>query len=174
MMPRFIVLAVGLASSPTQVETPLPFTVGEKITYEIRVANGSKVGTATMWIDGPVAVRGISTYLLRFDSRIRFLLVPAVSRSSSWFDPVRGRSLRFSKHERNPLSHHDDAIDLYPDEKRWKSAEGNAGQSLSSAPRRAFIHVFHPYAADGAGCYLHLRSPLRCYAQSNGCKGDSA
>jgi hypothetical protein len=134
MMPRFIVLAVGLASSPTQVETPLPFTVGEKITYEIRVANGSKVGTATMWIDGPVAVRGISTYLLRFDSRIRFLLVPAVSRSSSWFDPVRGRSLRFFKHERNPLSHHDDAIDLYPDEKRWKSAEGNAGQSLSSAP----------------------------------------
>jgi hypothetical protein len=135
MMPRFIVLAaIGLASRPTQVETPLPFTVGEKITYEIRVANGSKVGTATMWIDGPVAVRGISTYLLRFDSRIRFLLVPAVSRSSSWFDPVRGRSLRFFKHERNPLSHHDDAIDLYPDEKRWKSAEGDTGQSLSSAP----------------------------------------
>jgi hypothetical protein len=135
MMPRFILLAaIGLASSPAQVETPLPFAVGEKLTYEIRVANGSKVGTAMMWIDGPVAVRGTNTYLLRFDSRIRFLLVPAVSRSSSWFDPVRGRSLRFFKHERNPLSHHDDSIDLYPDEKRWKSAEGDTGQSLSNTP----------------------------------------
>src|SRR6266516_571037 len=141
--PGFIALAlVGLASSQTQVENALPFAVGEKLTYEVRVANGSKVGTATMWIDGPVDVRGTSTYLLHFDSRIRLLFVPAVSRSSSWFDPARGRSLRFFKHERNPLSHHDESVDLYPDEKRWKSAEGDTGQSLSNAPLDELSFVY--------------------------------
>src|SRR6266566_3980890 len=90
--------------------TALPFAIGEKLTYEVSLANGSKVGTATMWIDGPVDVRGTSTLLLRFDSRIRYLLIPAVSHSSSWFDPVRGASLRFSKHERNPLSRLDESI----------------------------------------------------------------
>jgi hypothetical protein len=32
------------------------------------------------------------------------------------------------------LSHHDESVDLYPNEKRWKSAEGSGGQSPSSAP----------------------------------------
>src|SRR5512132_1803016 len=115
-------------------DASLPFSVGEKLGYDIRLANGARVGTATMWIEGPVDVRGTGTYLLHFDSRIRYLLVPAVSRSSSWFDPVKGRSLRFFKHERNPLSHHDEAVDLFPDQKRWKSAEGATGQRLSSTP----------------------------------------
>ena len=123
------------ASGRAPVENaPLPFSVGEKLTYEVRVANGGKVGTATMWIEGPVDVRGISTYLLRFDSRIRIALLTAVSRSSSWFDPLRGSSLRFLKQERNPLTHHDESVDLYPDERKWKSAKGETGQSLSNTP----------------------------------------
>ena len=87
-----------------------------------------------MWIEGPVDVRGISTYLLRFDSRIRIAFISAVSSSSSWFDPLRGSSLRFLKHERNPLTHHDESVDLYPDAKQWKSAKGETGPSPSSTP----------------------------------------
>ncbi len=123
------------ASSPAAVENAaLPFSVGEKLTYEVSVVKGGKVGTATMWIEGPVDVRGVSTYLLRFDSKIRIAFLTAVSRSSSWFDPLRGSSLRFLKHERNPLAHHDESIDLYPNEKEWKSAKGEIGKSLSSTP----------------------------------------
>jgi len=129
------VAAIGVcASQPPADEALQPFSVGEKLTYEVRIANGTKVGNATMWVEGPVDVRGTRTYLLRFDSRIRFLFLPAVSRSSSWFDPVRGRSLRFFKHERNPLSHEDDSVDLFPDEKRWTSADGDTGQSVSNTP----------------------------------------
>ncbi len=127
-------IGAGAGTPASAGDISLPFSLGEKITYDIRLANGARVGTATMWIEGPADVRGTSTYLLHFDSRIRYLLVPAVSRSSSWFDPLRGRSLRFFKHERNPLSHHDESVDLFPDQKRWKSAEGDTGQSLSSAP----------------------------------------
>jgi hypothetical protein len=87
-----------------------------------------------MWIEGPVDVRGTSTYVLRFDSRIRVAFLTAISNSSSWFDPLRGSSLRFFKHERNPLARSDEAVDLFPDQKEWKSAKGEIGQSLSSTP----------------------------------------
>ena len=127
---------IGLcASSQVPLEnTALPFSVGEKLTYEVHVSNGSKVGAATMWIEGPVDVRGTSTYLLRFDSKIRVAFIPAASRSSSWFDPVRGSSLRFFKHEQNPLARHDESVDFFPDQKEWKSATGESGQSPSNTP----------------------------------------
>ena len=135
--PGFIVLALfGFCASgrlPSETAA-LPFSIGEKLTYEVSIAKGDKVGTATMWIEGPVDVRGTSTYLLRFDSRIRIALLSAVSRSSSWFDPLRGSSLRFLKYERNPLTHNDESVDLYPDQKEWKSAKGESGLSPSSTP----------------------------------------
>ena len=135
--PGFIALAViGVCASgriPSETAA-LPFSIGEKITYEVRIANGGKVGTATMWIEGPVDVRGTSTYLLRFDSKIRIALLSAVSRSSSWFDPLGRSSLRFLKYERNHLTHNDESVDLYPDQKAWKSAKGETGQSPSSSP----------------------------------------
>lgn len=112
----------------------LPFSVGERLTYQVTLASGDKIGTATMWIEGPVDVRGTSTLLLRFDSRMRFLLLPAMSRSSSWFDPVRGAALRFFKEERNPLGNRDESVDLYPDRKQWTSSDGATGESPSSSP----------------------------------------
>ena len=115
-------------------DAALPFSVGEKIDYEVRLGNGDKVGTATMWIEGPVDVRGTSTYLLRFDSRVRIALLSAVSRSSSWFDPVRGSALRFTKHEQNPLTRNDESVDFYPDQKEWKTASGETGTSPTNTP----------------------------------------
>jgi hypothetical protein len=135
--PGFIALAaIGVcASSRAPVETvALPFSVGEKLTYQVSIAKGGRVGTATMWIEGPIDVRGTSTYLLRFDSKIRIAFLTVISSSSSWFDPLRGSSLRFLKRERNPLTHDDESVDLFPDQKEWKSAKGEVGQSPSSAP----------------------------------------
>lgn len=113
---------------------PLPFSVGEKLTYDVSLAKGGKVGEGTMWIEGPVEVRGTSTLLLRFDSRVRVALFPGVSSSSSWFDPVRRSSLRYIKHERNPLTHDDVAVEIFPDEKKWTSADGNGGASPDGSP----------------------------------------
>jgi hypothetical protein len=138
MIPRPLVAltVIGFcASSPAPLgNAALPFSVGEKLSYEVRIAKGGKVGTATMWIEGPVDVRGTSTYLLRFDSRIRIAFLTAESRSSSWFDPLKGSSLRFFKHEQNPLARNDEAVDLFPDQKEWKSAKGETGQSPSDTP----------------------------------------
>jgi hypothetical protein len=128
--------AVGIGASgraPFETST-LPFSVGEKLSYEVSVSKGDKVGSATMWIEGPVDVRGTSTYLLRFDSKIKIAFLSAVSRSSSWFDPLRRSSLRYFKHEQNPLRSHDESVNLFPDDKRWTSAKGESGESMSDVP----------------------------------------
>src|SRR5688500_16273036 len=112
----------------------LPFFVGEKLTYDVTVNTGGKIGTGTMWVEGPVDVRGTSTYLLRFDSKVKIAVFSGVSRSSSWFDPVRRTSLRYLKHERNPLSHDDESVEMYPDEKKWTAIDGKGGASLGNMP----------------------------------------
>jgi uncharacterized protein DUF3108 len=135
--PGFVALAVIAVCAGARVPSEtaaLPFSVGEKLTYEVHIGNGDRVGTAAMWVEGPVDVHGTSTYLLRFDSRIRIAFLSATSSSSSWFDPLRGSSLRFVKRERNPLTHNDESVDLYPDQKEWKSAKGDSGPSPSSTP----------------------------------------
>ena len=112
----------------------LPFAIGERVTYEVITSRAGKVGTATMSVEGPIDVRGVPTYLLRFDSHIRIAMLSADSRSASWFDPARASSLRFIKHEKNPLNHHDESVDFYPDSLKWKAADGRAGTSLTNTP----------------------------------------
>jgi hypothetical protein len=112
----------------------LPFGVGERLTYDVSIEKGGNVGEGRMWIEGPEDIRGTSTYRLRFDSRVRVVLFRGVSSSSSWFDPVTKSSLRYLKHERNLLTHDDVAVEMYPGQKRWTSADGNGGTSPDESP----------------------------------------
>jgi hypothetical protein len=129
-----LLFGVCALNYPDALPQPLPFAVGERVAYDVSVDNGRKVGDGTMWIEGPVDVRGTSTYLLRFDSKVRIAMLTGVSHSSSWFDPVRRLSLRFLKHEKNPLTHDDVSVDMYPDQKTWKSVDGQGGNSPDALP----------------------------------------
>jgi len=128
--------SAGLCGSawPVNDDAALPFSIGERLTYQVSVEKAGKVGKATMWVEGPIDVRGTSTYLLRFDSRIKIAFLSGVSRSSSWFDPLTGASLRYLKHEKNPLGHDDESVEMYPEEKKWKTATGAAGKSPGNVP----------------------------------------
>ncbi|HWL40665.1 MAG TPA: DUF3108 domain-containing protein [Gemmatimonadaceae bacterium] len=129
-----LTLGVCAGKSGIADSVAMPFSIGEKLTYQVTVEKAGKVGWATMWVEGPVDVRGTSTYLLRFDSRIKIAFMSGVSRSSSWFDPLSGSSLRYLKHERNPLNHEDESVEMYPAEKRWKAAAGTTGSSPGNIP----------------------------------------
>jgi hypothetical protein len=137
-------LVAGVCASGwnTSDNGKFPFSIGERLTYEVSVGRTGKVGQATMWVEGPIDVRGTSTYLLRFDSRVRIALLTGTSRSSSWFDPARGASLRYLKHERNPLTSHDESVEMYPDEKRWKNLEGGTGESANDIPLDELSFMF--------------------------------
>ena len=128
-----LLLGVCGLTRPDDTLIKLPFSIGEKLSYDVSLARGSKIGEATMWIEGPVVVRGTSTYMLLFNSRVRLALFTGVSSSGSWFDPVKKTSLRYFKDERSILNHETVAVDLYPEEKRWKAQDGTTGNSLSDS-----------------------------------------
>jgi len=112
-------LSVGVFTvGPATTASQLPFVPGE----------------ASMWIEGPVDVRGTSTYLLRFDSRVRIALLSGVSSSSSWFDPEAGSSLRFRKSERSPLGRATESVEMFPATRSWTGADGTTGVSPQGSP----------------------------------------
>ena len=87
-----------------------------------------------MSVEGPVKIRGRSTYLLRFDFKAGLGPLKAIDRTESWLDPERMAVLRFHKRERHPLSSGSQDVELYPDERRWEGAGGTAGESPTHLP----------------------------------------
>lgn len=137
-----LLLGVCASTLPDGTSRQLPFFIGERLSYDITRARGDKIGQSTMWIEGPADVRGTSTYLLRFDSRVRLAVFSGESKSESWFDPVRGSSLRYSRSERSLLTHDDVAVDMYPQQKRWEAKDGTAGASPSDSSLDELSFIF--------------------------------
>ena len=112
----------------------LPFAVGERLNFRARAARLGVTGRGSMWVEGPAAVRGRATYVLRFDFRAGLGPVEAVDATESWLDPVAMTALRFHKYERHPLSNYRERIELYPEQRRWEAEDGRRGESPTDAP----------------------------------------
>jgi Protein of unknown function (DUF3108) len=122
------------ANAGAQAPERLPFGVGERLTYRARAARMGVSGRGSMWIEGPVTVRGRRVYVLRFDFRAGLGPLKAVDETESWLDPVAMASLRFHKHERHPLSKYGERVELFPSERRWTAEDGRSGESPTDAP----------------------------------------
>lgn len=112
----------------------LPFQVGEKLSYRVSVAKMGTVGSGSMWIEGPVDIRGVSTWLLRFDFSAGLGPMKAVDRTSSWLDPVRMAAQRYIKHEKHVLSKREERVEIFAADRRWAGSNGESGVSPSSEP----------------------------------------
>jgi hypothetical protein len=129
-----------------------PFAPGETLRYAVRLSAVNLRGRGAMWVDGPEMVRGTETWVLHFGFRARLGPVKVSDTTESWLDPRRMASLRFVKREHHPLSSHDEDVALFPEEKRWSSNDGSAGDALTSAPldELSFIYLLRtvPLAID--------------------------
>jgi hypothetical protein len=128
----FGLLAICPAPSNAQADH-LPFGPGERLTFQGRVHTGVS-GGGTLWIEGPVDVRGTSTWLLHSDMEGRVGPLRATDRNASWLDPVRMTALRYTSRERHIFTRHDDAVDIFPGERRWSSERGAEGETTGAAP----------------------------------------
>lgn len=124
--------ALGVARA--QSWDTLPFTVGERLTYNVRVGRTGSSGKAVMAVTGPVDVRGVDAEVLSFDVTTRIGLVRVADRSKSWIDPRRMSALRFWKHESRPLTHSDQSVEIDGADRRWTSDDGTVGSTSSDAP----------------------------------------
>jgi hypothetical protein len=132
-----IIATLGVLPTPrvarAQAAETLPFAPGERLTFAGRVHTGVS-GGGVMWVEGPVDLRGTSTWLLHSDMEGRVGPLRATDRNASWLDPIRMTTLRYTSRERHILSKHDQAVDIDADEKRWRAANGDEGAVTVSAP----------------------------------------
>jgi hypothetical protein len=139
-LPRHIAFATALLTVlPTVGAVPAPatgdlsFAPGERLSFEGKVRSGVS-GGGTLWVEGPVELRGTTTWLLHSDMEGRVGPLRATDQSASWLDPVRMTALRYTSRERHIFSKHDDAVDIFPGEKRWSAASGAEGVIEGSTP----------------------------------------
>ena len=143
---------VALAGTPLRAQSPeLPFAIGERLEYRVRVAGLGTIGRGTMWIEGPAEVRGHDAWVLRFDMRAGRGPFKAEDRTSSWIDPERMASLRYTKTERHPLSRSSETVEMFPETGRWAEAGGDEGTSTSDAPldELSFMYFLRTIPVDG-------------------------
>lgn len=129
-------LAVGIpgATLGAQSSDSLPFAVGERLEYRVKLSRVPASGRSFMTVEGPDTVRGQAAYLLRFDFSVGFGFIKAMDRTESWLEPSRLVALRFQKREKHPLFTGEEAVELYPEEKRWEGLGGATGATATAVP----------------------------------------
>jgi hypothetical protein len=132
-----------LATLPLGAQAPAePHYANERLTYRVSVSRFGTIGHGSMTAGGPVDVRGTSAYVLRFEFETKVGPVKVVNRSESWFDADGGASLRFHKHEKHPLSTHDESVEIFPAERRWEAADGTRGDSPTDMPLDELSYIY--------------------------------
>ena len=111
-----------------------PFAIGERFTYGVKVAKMGATGHGAMWVAGPEVVRGTETYVLHFDSQAGLGPFRASDKTTSWLDPQRMATMRFSKVEHHLFASHTDEVEIYPTQRRWSAADSTSGESPTDSP----------------------------------------
>lgn len=127
-------LLVLSARATGQDPATLPFALGERFTYAVKVAKIGATGHGAMWIAGPEVVRGTETYVLHFNSQAGLGPFRASDKTTSWIDPQRMAALRFSKVEHHLFASHTDEIEIYPTQRRWNAADSTCGDTPTDSP----------------------------------------
>jgi hypothetical protein len=135
---RIVPLAAAIAlMTPFELrgqDAGLPFSIGERLTYKVSVAKLGSVGQGTMWIEGPVEIRGVSTWMLRFDFSAGKGPVRAMDQTCSWIDPSTMSAQRYVKKEKHVLARHEERVEIFPSEKKWANSEGGSGVTPTNEP----------------------------------------
>lgn len=133
LLPPVLFTSIAATAALAQPQQ-LPFALGERLNYKVTVGKLGSVGKGSMWIEGPVELRGVTTWLLRFDFEAGIGPMKAFDRTSSWLDPQGMKSIRYIKHEKHVLSKRDETVEIFPDNQRWASNAGENGVSPTSSP----------------------------------------
>jgi len=124
--------------------TELPFDVGERLHYRVSLGRLGTVGEAEMSVDGPEAVRGTETLVLRSQVSARVGFIKTTERAQSWIDPNRMTALRYVKRTQRALTRDDEQhVELFPEQRRWEDRRGHSGESPTSTPLDELSFIYY-------------------------------
>ena len=135
-------LCTASAAAGAQAAGDLPFGPGERFEYAGRVHVGV-AGKGSIWVEGPSELRGTTTWALHSEMEGRLGFLRATDKSASWLDPVLFTSLRYTSQERHLLARHDEAVDIFPRERRWSAQGGAEGTTDTDAPLDELSFLFY-------------------------------
>ena len=124
--------------------TELPFDVGERLHYRVTLGRLGTVGEGEMSVDGPEAVRGTETLVLRSQVSARVGFIKTTERAQSWIDPTRMTALRYMKRTHGALTRDDEQqVELFPEQRRWEDRRGHSGESPTSTPLDELSFIYY-------------------------------
>lgn len=126
--------ASPLAGQPSAHDTALPAFAGESLSFRARAARIGSLGGARMWVERDASNGGPALWVMHFDFHARVGFISAQDHTTSWFDADRNAAVRYVKHERHPLSRHDEDVSIDPATGKWHDVDGANGTSPSDAP----------------------------------------
>jgi hypothetical protein len=113
-----LVGSAGSARPPGPFEEPVlgpvPFHVGEKLTYHAKL-NFISAGSASMSVEDIETIRGHPTYHTVFDVQGRILFYHVSDHYESWFDTTSLVSLHHTQSVAEGNKHEQRTYDFYPD-----------------------------------------------------------
>jgi hypothetical protein len=109
----------------------------------VNVGGVGTIGTATMSVEGPVDVRGTSTFLLRSRTRAGVGPFKGAQLMESWLDPLTIRSLRFHEQERRFFRSRSVTAEILPDDRRWSDDNGGSGESSTTRPLDELSFIYY-------------------------------
>lgn len=117
--------------SPPLDAAPVPWAVGDTLTYEVRVGR-ARAGEAELRVEGIDTVDGFPTYHFTLSMRAGWMLLSIAYDYASWFDVGDLVSRRFVRDVDEPFYESTRRFAIHPEEERWQRTDA---EQSGTAPR---------------------------------------
>jgi hypothetical protein len=132
-----LVLALTAASSGQEASAVatrhavVPFGLGERMTYNVKLGIVGDVGNGSMEIDTVLhTIRGHDVYAMRFRLQGGIAFAKVDDDFRSWMDTQDLFSHRFKQDQKEVRYERHRTIDFFPDERRWRTIDGKDGGAM--------------------------------------------
>lgn len=131
--PTAFALQDGASAPATAGRAVVPFGVGERMTYRVRLGIVGDVGNGLLEVEGIDTVRGFETYAMRFRLQGGIAFAKVDDDFRSWVDTRSLFSHRFKQDQKEVKYERHRTIDFFPEERRWATIDGNDKGVLPTA-----------------------------------------
>lgn len=124
------------SSAVTARPAAVPFGLGERMTYRVKLGIVGEVGTGSMEIDTVThTIRGNEVYAMRFRLQGGVAFAKVDDDFRSWMDTQDLFAHRFKQDQKEVRYERHRTIDFFPEERRWRTTDGkDSGPLLTDAP----------------------------------------
>jgi hypothetical protein len=113
----------------------VPFGVGERMTYSVRLGIVGRVGNGSMEVEGVETIRGRESYIMRFRLQGGIIGAKVDDDFRTWMDTQELFSHRFKQDQKEVRYERHRTIDFFPAQKLWRTTDGkDTGTMPTDAP----------------------------------------